>query len=90
MEGPSPQPHLTHPLGPETPCCPRGAPLRSTRTQSLSNIGSLCPEPSNSGEPPPQPIPAGLVLTRLTNQRRRLKEVSRAFEDDSLNSNSSA
>lgn len=82
---------LLHPR-PEVRFSPEGAPLPRTRTQLLSNVGTepLQPEPSNSRAAAFSTNQRRPRLTRLTNQRRRRKEVSRAFEEGPLNSNSSA
>ncbi|CAN0090776.1 unnamed protein product [Rangifer tarandus platyrhynchus] len=69
-----------------------GAPLPRMRSQLLSSVVAESPqrEPSNSRAaafPTNQSRPR---LTPLTNQSRRCKEVSRAFEEEPLNSNSSA
>lgn len=80
------------PPRPEVRFSPEGAPLPRTRTQLLSNVGAeaLQPEPSNSRAAAFSTNQRRPRLTRLTNQRRRRKEVSRAFEEGPLNSNSSA
>ncbi|XDA80672.1 hypothetical protein R6Z07F_010657 [Ovis aries] len=92
VEGDREEPRQGNASAPEVCFSSEGAPLPRTRSQLLSNVVAESPqrEPSNSRAAAFPTNQSRARLTPLTNQRRRCKEVSRAFEEEPLNSNSSA